>query len=273
MAAPTSSTRRPARAPRGRPPAMSDEELREKMFEAAGEMLTEVGGFSLNFEHLDLESITRRANVSRSAVYRVWGTREEFNFDLLKAFASAGAGGVKPFDSETQDIARRVVEEKPELLEDAQGRRTLLLEAVRRATAANFTSILTQRSWRRYAVLTVSADSMTSIADTFDQERGQEILAIMRETEAVFYRKVISFYQGMFALLQLRPKPPFTEDTAYTALAYTTGALFHGLALHHTVNPDLNHTVYAGPGGEWTLPALSFLAILDMVSENAEPTQ
>ncbi len=55
MAAPV-STRRPAR---GQPPAMSDEELREKMFEAAGEMLTEVGAFSLNFEHLDLESITR----------------------------------------------------------------------------------------------------------------------------------------------------------------------------------------------------------------------
>jgi len=66
---------------------------------------------------------------------------------------------------------------------------------------------------------------------------------------------------------QLRPKPPFTEDTAYTALAYTTGALFHGFALHHTVNPGLNHTVYAGADGQWTLPALSFLAILDMVSE------
>lgn len=135
------------------------------MFVATGEMLGEVGGFRLNFEHLNLERIMRQADVSRSAVYRVWRSREEFNLGLLKALASAGTGGVQPFDSQTQTIAAGVVEERPQLLDTVEGHRTLLLEAIRRAAAASFTITLTERSWRRFAVLTVSADSMNSVDD------------------------------------------------------------------------------------------------------------
>ncbi len=266
-AAPTART---PRGPRGRPQSISDNELRERMFAAASDMLSEVGGFSLNFEHLNLERIMRRADVSRSAVYRVWGTRDEFNFDLLKAFASSGTGGFRLFDSHTREIARDVVREMDDLLGTVEGRRAVMLEAIRRATAANFTTILDTRSWRRYAVLTVSADSMTSAEDPVEQARGQEILGCMRETERAFDAEATAFYQGMFELLRLRPKPPYTMDTVFEVLAHTAVALFQGLALQHTVNPELATTDYDGPGGAWTLPAQTFLAILDMVSENAE---
>jgi AcrR family transcriptional regulator len=255
-----SLTSRPRRATRGRPPAMPDEELRRRMFAAAGEMLTEAGGFTLSFEQINLESIMRRADVSRSAVYRVWPTKEDFNFELLDAFASIGPGGVEPFDADGQSIARTLVAERPELLETTEGRRTLLMEAIRRVANQDFQAIIQTRRWRRYAVLTIAADGM-------DEERAEHILGTMRATEETFYTGYIEFYRSMFELLKLRPRAPFTDADAYEALTRMTVALFHGLSMQHTVNTAVGDTTYLGAGGDWTLPSLGFLAIVDAVSE------
>lgn len=264
MAAPL--TRPPRPATRGRPPAIPDEELRERMFTAAQQMLDDAGGFTLSTENVQLEAVMRRADVSRSAVYRVWPTKEDFTFELIQAFASDGPGGIEPFGSEGEDTARKLVADNPDKLASPEGRRELMAEAIRVVTAHNFRTIIETRRWRRYAALTITADAL-------DEERAEQVLATMRTTEDHVYAGYTDFYRGMFTLLQLRPKPPFTDDNAAHDLTRLTIALFQGLALQHTVNPAVGDTTYPDDTtdghSEWTLPALGFFGLVDTVCEPA----
>lgn len=264
MAAPLTRPRRTAT--RGRPPAISDEELRERMFTAAQQMLVEAGGFTLSTENVQLEAVMRRADVSRSAVYRVWPTKEDFTFELTKAFASDGPGGIEPFGQDGEETARKLVQDQPDKLGSPEGRRELMAEAIRVVADHNFRTIIETRRWRRYAALTITADAL-------DEERAEEVLAAMRTTEDRIYAEYTDFYRGMFSLLQLSPRPPFTAATAAHGLTRLTIALFQGLALQHTVNPAVGDTTYPAEGtvtgGEWTLPALGFLGLVDTVCQPA----
>lgn len=260
---------RPRRAPRpttrGRPPAIPDEELRERMFTAAQQMLDEAGGFTLSTENVQLEAVMRRADVSRSAVYRVWPTKEDFTFELIQAFASDGPGAIEPFGQEGQENARTLVQDNPDKLATPEGRRELMAEAVRVVAAHNFRTIIASRRWRRYPALTVTADA-------FDEERAEQVLTAMRTTEDHLYAGYIDFFRGMFTLLDLRPKPPFTDTNAAHDLARLTVALFQGLALQHTVDNTVGDTTYPNTTdtttiGEWTLPALGFLGLIDTVCQ------
>ena len=117
----TTPAARPTRAPRGRPRAMPDDQLRDRMFTAAQQMLDAAGGFTLSTENVQLESVMRRADVSRSAVYRVWPTKEDFAFELLVAFASNGAGGVEPFDPSGRELAATLVDRPESQRSDCRG--------------------------------------------------------------------------------------------------------------------------------------------------------
>ncbi|GAB2931646.1 hypothetical protein GCM10027047_30010 [Rhodococcus aerolatus] len=253
MSAPTA---RPARAPRGRPRAIPDEELRDRMFTAAEQMLEAAGGFTLSTENVQLEAVMRRADVSRSAVYRVWPSKEDFAFELLTAFASNGAGGLQPFDPSGREEAAQLVRDHPDQLGSVEGRRELLVEAVRVVASRTFRTIIETRRWRRYPALTIAADGL-------DEERAEHVLATMRATEAELHRPLTEFYAAMFELLDLEPRPPFTAATAADALTRLTNALFEGLAMQHTVDATVGDTTYEGG---WTLPALGFLAAVDGVT-------
>jgi len=258
------TTPKPARATRlGRPPAIPDDELRDRMFAAAGEMIEEAGGFSLSTENVQLEAVMRRANVSRSAVYRVWPSKEDFTFDLLQAFASDGSGGVGPFGDEGRAKAGEVMARHQDSLNTSEGRRAAMVDAIREVARDNFHLIIASRRWRRYPALAITADAL-------DAERAEAVLDRMRATEEKFYREYEEFYSQMFAGLGLRAKTPFTDENAAHVLTRLTIALFEGLALQHTVNPDVGDTVYpaeATPDNTWILPAAGFLALVDGVCE------
>lgn len=252
----TAPAARPARAARGRPRALPDSVLRDRMFTAAEQMLEAAGGFTLSTENVQLEAVMRRADVSRSAVYRVWPSKEDFAFELLTAFASNGAGGLQPFDPSGREEAARLVRDNPEKLGTIEGRRELLTEAVRLVASRTFAAIIETRRWRRYPALTIAADGL-------DEERAEHVLATVRATEAELHRPLTEFYAGMFELLRLEARPPFTAATAPEALTRLTNALFEGLAMQHTVDSSVGDTTYEGG---WTLPALGFLAAVDVVS-------
>jgi len=235
---------------------MPDSELRNRMFTAAEQMLDAAGGFTLSTENVQLEAVMRRADVSRSAVYRVWPSKEDFAFELLTAFASNGAGGLQPFDPSGREEAARLVADNPTKLGSREGRRELLTEAVRLVATRTFRTIIETRRWRRYPAITIAADGL-------DEERAEHVLSTVRATEAELHRPLTEFYARMFTLLDLEPRPPFTDATAAPALTRLTSALFEGLAMQHTVDPEVGDTTY---DGGWTLPALGFLAAVDVVS-------
>jgi AcrR family transcriptional regulator len=248
-----------------RPRAMQDEELKERMYHAASDLLEQSGGFSLSLEHLNLETVMRRADVSRSAVYRVWPTKEDFNIDLLEVLAAPSWLGAAALDEETPRLAKEIILSRPELLETSDGRRAALVEAVREAAWQNFNAIVSKAAWRTFVVLSLTLPSVPA------GERRERLAQELRESDMLFTSRMGDFYRQMLPILGLRPKPPFTHDNVYDLLAKVGGALVEGLALHHGLDPELSTERFAGPGGDWSPPAIGFLAIMDALTE-PDPT-
>jgi AcrR family transcriptional regulator len=205
--------------------------------------------------------VIRRANVSRSAVYRVWPTKEEFNLELLETLAAPSWMGAAALDEETLRLAREVVLSRPERLGSAEGRRTALLEAVRLAAWQNFDSLVGKPAWRTFVVLSLTLPSVPA------GERRDGLAARLRDSDALFSNTMADFYRQMLPILGLRPKPPFTEENVYQFLAKVGGALVEGLGIHHGLDPGLSAQRFGGPGGEWSPPAIGFLAIIDALTE------
>lgn len=248
-------------AGRGRPRSMPDSDLRQRMYTAAAELLDEAGGLSLSLEHLNMETVMRRADVSRSAVYRIWPTKEDFNHDLLDVLAAPSWMGAAALDEDTPRLAQEIVLDRPELLGTAEGRRAVLLEAVRQAAWQNFEAITSRPSWRTFVVLSMTLRSMPP------GERREQLAAKLRQSDDYFSGRMSKFYAEMLPVLGLRPRSPFTEANVFDMLAKIGGALVEGLALHHDIEPELASARYPGPGGEWSAPALGFLAIIDAITE------
>lgn len=248
----------------GRPRAMPDEDLKARMFQAAGELLEQAGGFSLSLEHLNLETVMRRADVSRSAVYRVWPTKEDFNIELLEVLAAPSYQRAAALDEHTLVEAEKIIMSQPELLKDASGRRRVLEQAVRQAVWRNFDAVSRQPAWRTFLVLSLTLPSVR------DDDRRERLAQRLRDSDEHFAAITAEFYRSVMPVLGLRPKPPFTNDNVHDLLAQIGGALVEGLAVHHGLDPDLGAQRFPGPGGDWSLPAIAFLAILDTLIE-ADP--
>jgi AcrR family transcriptional regulator len=245
----------------GRSRAMPDEELKSRMFAAAGELLDQVGGFTLSLEHLNLETVMRRADVSRSAVYRVWPTKDDFNIELLEMLAAPSWQGAAALDEETLVLAEEIIMSQPKLLETAEGRRAALLEAVRQSAWQNFVAISKQPAWRTFVVLSLTLPSVPA------GERRDRLAQRLQESDALFSTRMATFYEMVLPVLGLRPRQPFTHDDVYDLLAKIGGALVEGLAVHQGLDPELGSRRFPGPGGEWSPPAIGFLAILDALVE------
>lgn len=240
---------------------MPDEELKTRMFTAAEQLLEQAGGWSLSLEHLNLETVMRRADVSRSAVYRVWPTKDDFNVWLLEEMAAPAWQGAAHLDEETLLMAEKIIMSRPELLKTPAGRRELLLEAVRQTVWQNFDAVSQQPAWRTYVVLSMTLPTVP------DDGRRERLAKRLRDSDAHFSALTAEFYRRVMPILGLRPKAPYTHENAYDLLAKIGGALVEGLAVHHGVDQELARMRLPGPGGDWSAPAIGFLAILDGLFE------
>ena len=89
----------------------------------------------------------------------------------------------------------------------------------------------------------------------------------LRDSDAHFSAQTAEFYRTVIPILGLRPKASCTRENAYDLLAKIGGALVEGLAVHHGVDQELARLRLPGPGGDWSAPAIGFLAILDALFE------
>ena len=245
----------------GRPALMSDEATVNNMIDCACAMLSEAGGVSVSLDHLAFEDLIQRAGVSRSAAYRIWGGKEGFFASLLEHLAGPAFQGPAAFDERTLELGAEIVLGRPALLETQDGRRQLLLEAVRLAALRNFEAIAEDGKWRTYIALSATVESMKPGETRWRIERG------LRAAETTFIAKMADFYRWMGEGLQLRPRPPFSEEDAYRSLAVMGASMVEGLALRRLSNPAMTQGVLIKDGQEWSLAALGFLAVIDQVFE------
>lgn len=258
------------------------DKIRKEMFEAARKLVY-AQGVQISLEELSFERVIALAGVPRSSAYRLWPYKGDFVQDLLCDLAGPNWLGTAAFDQETIDAAKRVVSDHADKLRSQEGRREVLLEAVRVGVARNFRAIMESNEWHIYVALNASMGS------TGDDESRLRIAAALQHSEMTFIDRMSDFYSQMLAALGLR-----FRNEAYTVrhLAMAGASVVEGLALRRLlvkavdeakrppVVPEHGWTLgdvldppLPGPGDDtaedWSLAAIAFLGIVDIMSEPA----
>jgi len=276
-AADDDSSEQDTRRRRRRIPA---DEIRIAMFGAARELVYQQG-VQISLEELSFEHVISLAGVSRSSAYRIWPYKGDFVQDLLCDLAGPNWLGTAALDRETIDLAWRIVDENASELDTAEGRRRVLLEAVKRCVMQNFTALRESNEWHIYVALNATAKSARN------EESRLRVVAAQQHSEMTFIDRMTEFYTEILAELGLQMR-----HSAYTIrhLAMAGAAIVEGLALRQLIAdtvekakrpplvPDhgwsfsgvLSAPLPAPMGSrdlDWSLAAIGFLGILNIMTE------
>ncbi len=260
-----------------RPERVPAEEVRQRMLEAGRELVLRTGA-ALTIEHLRLEEVIQRARVPRSSVYRMWPYKEDYIDELLCYLAGPGSwfNDSAVFDPETFAVVDRVLADNKHLLATADGRRALLCEAIRLATARNYQALSDSPAWRLHTAL------VATLGSTRSDEARQKIAAALEDAQSQSRSSMVTLYGYLADVLGLRMR-----DAARTPehMILASGLLVQSLALRNvqvqatiTDTPGAAHVdgllnaPLPGPGlnGEpapWSLAAFAYLAIIDAFTE------
>jgi AcrR family transcriptional regulator len=254
-------------------------QVRAQMLAVAREMITG-SGVTISMEELSLEEVIRRAEVPRSSAYRIWPYRGDFIDDLIFNMAGPDWFGAGAFDQPTLDLAAKIVADREDMLQTAEGRRALILEAIRQTIKLNLETLTGSDEWRIFLALAATA---RSTPDPVTRSRVEKILG---ETEKRFVTKMSEFYLGMAEVLGLRLRAP--GHYRFEHIAVAGAALLEGLALRqllaeglsspgegHGGDPYLRDIIdspvpgrgVTGETADWSLAAVAFLGIVDAFVE------
>lgn len=273
---------------RRRRPRLTSGKVKELMFEAARDAVSQLG-LSASLEDLSLEDVIVAAGVTRSSVYRIWPYRGDFVGDLLVEMAKPDWYGTAAFDSETARVATKVLYENWDLLGSEDGRHRLMLEMVRVGARRNFDFISHSDHWRVYIALLATARA------TRDERTRNRVASALRQSEATFIQRMAAFYRAMAEVMgfRLRNRTLTFEQLAAVGAAVVEGlALRHILSLTKTTDPtskeaeDLLQSLlmsveWSEPNlssPDWSLASLGFMGVLtafvELVPQNEyeEPT-
>lgn len=244
---------------RGRPRRrLSEEETVQRMLATGSQMVAE-SGLQLSFDLLRVEDVIARAEVSRSAVYKYWPRKEQFYGDLLLRLAEHALPPDAAYRFGTVYEAVTVVMENPHRLDDARGRRWLVIEICRRGAQQNFDALRASAEWHVYVTLHAT---LLSLPSTGFQESMQRQL---RHAEERFVTAMVTFYVDLANVLGLRIRPG-AGDFTFRDFASLGAASIEGVALMSGANASLaDRRFVADPFGtglmEWSQAGVLFASL------------
>ena len=230
-----------------------------------------------------MEEIIRQARVPRSSVYRLWPYKSDYAADLLVYLAgpSGYLGGHEVFDPDTYDVARKTMAEHSHLLDSRKNRRAVFCEIVRLAVTRNFEHMLEDQNWRVHLAMLATLSSIR------DSEARATVAAALEAGEAQARKHMAALIEEVMTKVGLRLRNP---SATIEHLVVAGASILQNLALRHALtadsarttpdpgNPrkatgDLIRETLPGPAGidgqptTWTLPALTYLGLVDSFVE------
>jgi AcrR family transcriptional regulator len=260
----TEATAKAAGARRRR--RLSDQESAERMIAAAIDMIRE-SGLTVSLEHLSVEDVIRRADVSRTAVYRRWKYKDDFFADLLRELARDPHPAVITTQFRPDEL-RRLATDHVDWVETAEGRERLYAELMRVGGAMDLAMLATSHQWRSYIALQAAVLSIE------DGNFRAELQGILADSERQIHQRLAATYQVVADLLGYRIRP----DAAVTFddIAIMCSSVMNGAAIKAQCDASLlTHTVGVAErldrAGPWSVAAAACYAILALYLE-PDPT-
>lgn len=219
-------------------------------------------GMTVGLEQLSLERVIAESGVSRATAYRHWPNKADFLREVLvTAVRTTRLDGETPRElGELVDLLAARADE----LHTAQGRRDLVVEALRRSAQADFDRVRTSPRWRTYLAITATCRGLPPGALRSD------VQAALAQTEEGFVAHRAGVFARMPDLLGYRLVAPLAAPEGFRIMASAAGAVMTGLVVLATSRPDAvadSDTVHLAPFGssrqaQWSLPALHLTGVI-----------
>lgn len=237
--------------PRQRPSA------RDRLIAVAVERIRR-DGMTVGLDHLSLEGVIADSGVSRATAYRHWPNKADFLREVLvETVRTTRLVGETPTD--LADLTR-LLQEAGDGLRTAQGRRDLVVEALRRTAQADVDRMRASPQWQTYLAITATCRGLPP------GPLRDDVRAALAQAEAGFVEHRAQVYARLPGLLGYRLVAPLTAPEGFTIMASASGAMMTGLLVTAAAGPDPAPIRLAPFGSsrpaDWTLPALHLVGVL-----------
>jgi AcrR family transcriptional regulator len=235
---------------------LSDQETARRMLAAAEAMVNRTG-LTVSLEHISFEDVIRDADVSRSAVYRLWPYKDLFFSELVKDLAAKDATP-RIVEEETR-LIRRVINEHLEWFGKPELRLGLVVELIRQLALFDFETISGSAGWRTYIALHATFMSLP------DGELRDEVRVALARSEQGRTARVAKAWEQLAIVFGFRLRPEL--GASFETMATLLSASIRGLVILSLSRPEIAaQRVEASPfgaagSGEWSLPAMAVGAI------------
>jgi AcrR family transcriptional regulator len=240
---------------------ISDTETEERMIQAALDLVADAG-LTVSLDHLSLETVIARADVSRSSAYRRWPFKDLFLADLLVAVARHTDLSAEP-PGLVDDLKALIVAAD---LTSTESRRDVLIEALRLSSGTEFERLWASPRWRTYIALSATVTGLPA-----GPIRDAASAAIL-DAERRFAERRGGVFRNLARMIGYRPRG-LEPDTGFELMASASGAVMTGYIVRALVNEDLVTAArpLAAFGSrqvaDWTVPAYGLTAVFDAFLE------
>ncbi|KJC64199.1 hypothetical protein TZ00_11045 [Agreia bicolorata] len=221
----------------------------------------ELTGLTLGIDDAVLETMLKKAGVTKSELNRAWPSRQELLDDAFLAMAAKARDDRA--DTETLLSTWQYLSSRTGDLLSPSGRRQVLVDVIRTAAEYNFGAVTATGAWRSYAGLSAT---IMSFPETDSRQRTLDALLA---SEMSFVETMEMFYRNVIPTVGYRLKPHFGGD--WQPFVVTAAAVIEGLGLIRASVPALVERPLDIPSGDtlepWSLASLGFVGVVDAFIE------
>jgi len=238
-----------------RRPRISQQQTEARMLAAAVDQIN-AAGLTVSVDHLSFEAVIAVADVSRTAAYRTWPSKELFLNDLVRELAGAATPRAVVENASWGLISGLVLADAERLADPAE-RWALGVELMRQAADGDFAVMHASSEWRTYLALNATFLSIT------DPALRTEVQAELAAAQQRFVDGIAAGWQLLAGLLGFRLR---AGVTSFDTLAAMISASVRGLVLMALADPGiasdrLEADPFGGGTASWSLAALGCASI------------